>query len=91
MAWEIIMIILMLVYGYFCLVLHEASAPFLAVFLIYFLIRIDGMRSQNRKMMEELEEIKKQLEALSPPKTEVPAEPKPQEETVPEQTDEPNA
>lgn len=91
MAWEIIMVVLMLAFGFICIPGYPLYAPFIAVFLIYFLIRIDGMRSQNRKMMEELEEIKEKLEALSPPKTEVPAEPKPQEETVPEQTDEPNA
>ncbi len=58
----VILTILAIVFGYFCFVLPEAAAPFLAVFLIYFIWKMHDFSEENKKLQENLEEIKQLLQ-----------------------------
>lgn len=62
MKLPVLLTILALAFGYVCLILPEATAPFLAVFLIYFVWKIDDFNKANEKMQKELEKIKSLLQ-----------------------------
>lgn len=62
MKLPVLLTILALAFGYVCLILPEATAPFLAVFLIYFVWKIDDFKEANKKMQKELDEIKSRLQ-----------------------------
>lgn len=90
MKLPVLLTILALAFGYVCLILPEATAPFLAVFLIYFVWKIDDFKEANKKMQKELDEIKSRLQQQNETSTSVnsekvqpnvTAEPHPNDET----------
>ncbi len=62
MKLTVLLTILAIIFGYICLVLPEVAAPFLAVFLIYFVWKAYDFNRANEKLQKELEEIKSLLQ-----------------------------
>ncbi len=62
MKLTVLLTILAIVFGYVCLVIPEATAPFLAAFLIYFVWKAYDFNQANEKLQKDLEEIKSLLQ-----------------------------